>query len=137
MEIKPIRSPEDHADALEEIRRLWDRAVPGTPDGDKLEVLATLVDAYERENIPVPPPDPIEAIRFRMEQSGLGANDLNLILQSKSRARTSEILGKKRRLNLTMIRRLHAKLAIPLEVLVRDYKLKKVRPSPAKKRSAA
>ena len=137
MEIKPIRSPEDHADALEEIRRLWDRAVPGTPDGDKLEVLATLVDAYERENIPVPPPDPIEAIRFRMEQSGLGAKDLNLILQSKSRARTSEILGKKRRLNLTMIRRLHAKLAIPLEVLVRDYKLKKVRPSPAKKRSAA
>lgn len=135
MEIRPIRTHQDHQDALAEIRNLWDRVLPGTPDGDKFEVLATLVDAYERENFPVPPPDPIEAIRFRMEQSGMEPKDLNAILQDKSRARASEILGRKRRLNLKMIRRLHAKLAIPLEVLVRDYKLKKVRP--AKRKSAA
>ena len=135
MDIKPIRTPDDHQAALAEIRRLWDIATPGTPEGDAFEVLATLVDAYEREHHPVPPPDPIEAIRFRMEQSGLDPKDLNTILEDKSRARASEILGRKRRLNLKMIRRLHAKLSIPLEVLVRDYKLKKARPG--KRKSAA
>src|SRR5687768_13346233 len=128
MTIKPIRTADDHHEALAEMRRLWDIATPGTPEGDTFEVLATLVDAYEREHFPIPPPDPIEAIRFRMEQAGLEPKDLNAILQDRSRARASEILGRKRRLNLKMIRRLHAKLAIPLEVLVRDYKLKKVRP---------
>lgn len=135
MDIRPIRTHEDHQEALAELRRLWDHVQPGTPDGDKFEVLATLVDAYEREHFPVPPPDPIEAIRFRMEQADMGPKDLNAILQDKSRARGSEILGRKRRLNLKMIRRLHAKLAIPLEVLVRDYKLKKARP--AKRKSSA
>lgn len=135
MTIKPIRTAEDHQEALAEIRRLWDIAAPGTAEGDTFEVLATLVDAYEREHFPIPPPDPIEAIRFRMEQSGLEPKDLNAILQDRSRARASEILGRRRRLNLKMIRRLHAKLAIPLEVLVREYKLKKARP--AKRKSAA
>jgi HTH-type transcriptional regulator / antitoxin HigA len=122
MDIKPIRSSADHAAALKEIERLWDRARPGTPEGEKFEVLSTLLDAYEREHVPIPTPDPIEAIRFRMEQEGLTTKDLLPIF--KTRARASEIMAKKRRLNLPMIRRLHARLSIPFECLVKDYKLK-------------
>jgi len=122
MDIKPIRTPADHAAALKEIERLWERAQPGTPAGEKFEVLSTLVDAYEREHIEIPTPDPIEAIRFRMEQEGLTTKDLLPIF--KTGARASEIMAKKRRLNLPMIRRLHAKLSIPIECLVKDYKLK-------------
>ncbi len=80
------------------------------------------MDAYEREHFKVPAPDPIEAIRFRMEQEGLTTKDLLPIF--KTRARASEVLAKKRRLNLPMIRRLHAPLSIPIECLVQDYKLK-------------
>jgi HTH-type transcriptional regulator/antitoxin HigA len=122
MDIKPIRTPADHATALKEIERLWDIAQPGTPEGEKFEVLSTLVDAYEREHFEIPTPDPIEAIRFRMEQQGLTTKDLLPIF--KTRARASEVMAKKRRLNLPMIRRLHAKLSIPIECLVKDYKLK-------------
>jgi HTH-type transcriptional regulator/antitoxin HigA len=122
MDIKPIRTAADHAAALEEIERLWDKAEPGTPDGEKFEVLSTLVDAYEREHIEIPAPDPISAIRFRLEQEGLTTKDLIPIL--KSRARVSEVMAKKRRLNLAMIRRLHKKLSIPFESLMREYKLK-------------
>ena len=80
------------------------------------------MDAYEREHIEIPTPDPIEAIRFRMDQEGLTTKDLLPIF--KPRARASEVMAKKRRLNLVMIRRLHAKLSIPIECLVKDYKLK-------------
>ena len=121
MNIKPIHSAADHAASLKEIERLWE-AQPGTPEGDKLEVLATLADAYERAHVDIPTPDPIAAIRFRMEQEGLTTKDLLPIF--KTRARASEIMAKKRRLNLPMIRRLHARLAIPIECLVKDYKLK-------------
>ena len=75
MDIKPIRTPADHTAALKEIERLWDKAQPGTPEGEKFEVLSTLVDAYEREHIEIPTPGPIEAIRFRMEQEGLTTKD--------------------------------------------------------------
>jgi HTH-type transcriptional regulator/antitoxin HigA len=122
MDIKPIRTTADHAAALQEIERLWDKAKAGTREGDKFEVLSTLVDAYEREHIKIPAPDPIEAIRFRMEQEGLTGKDLLPIF--KTRARLSEIMTKKRRLNLAMIRHLHKRLAIPIESLVLDYKLK-------------
>jgi HTH-type transcriptional regulator/antitoxin HigA len=122
MDIKPIRTTADHAAALKEIERLWDRAQPGTPEGEKFEVLSTLVDAYEREHIEIPTPDPIEAIRFRMDQEGLTTKDLLPIF--RTRARASEVMAKKRRLNLPMIRRLHARLAIPFECLVKEYKLK-------------
>ncbi len=122
MNIKPIHTAADHARALKEIERLWDKAEPGTPDGEKFEVLSTLVDAYEREQIKIPSPDPIEAIRFRMDQEGLTAKDL--LPNFKTRARASEVLAKKRRLNLAMIRRLHAQLSIPIECLVSDYKLR-------------
>jgi HTH-type transcriptional regulator/antitoxin HigA len=120
--IKPIRNAEDHAWALQEIDHLWEKVQPGTPDGDRFDVLSALVDAYEREHFEIPPADPIEAIRFRMEQEGLTNKDLIAIF--KTRARVSEILGRRRRLNLTMIRRLHQRLEIPIECLVRDYKLK-------------
>jgi HTH-type transcriptional regulator/antitoxin HigA len=98
MNIKPIRTPIDHTAALKEVERLWDKAQPGTPDGDKFEVLSALVDAYERVHFKIPAPDPIEAIRFRMEQEGLTTKDLLPIF--KTRARASEVMAKKRRLNL-------------------------------------
>src|SRR5215472_10733164 len=132
MNIKPIRTPADHVAALKELDRLWDGAQPGTPDGERFEVLSTLVDAYEREHVQIPRPDPIEAIRFRMEQEGLTTKDLLPIF--KTRARASEIMAKKRRLNLAMIRRLHAKLAIPVECLVQNYRLKTTAGSRSKQR---
>jgi HTH-type transcriptional regulator/antitoxin HigA len=122
MNIKPIRKPADHAAALKELERLWDKARPGTPEGDKFEVLSALVDAYEREHFKIPVPDPIEAIRFRMEQEGLTTKDLLPIF--KTRARASEVMAKRRRLNLGMIRRLHTRLSIPFECLVQEYKLR-------------
>jgi HTH-type transcriptional regulator / antitoxin HigA len=123
MHIKPIRTTRDHAAALKEIERLWDKARPGTPEGDTFEVLSALVDAYEREHVKIPSPDPIAAIRFRMEQEGLTGKDLLLIF--RTRARLSEVMSKRRRLNLPMIRRLHERLSIPIECLVQDYKLKR------------
>jgi HTH-type transcriptional regulator/antitoxin HigA len=122
MDIKPIRTAKDHTWALREIEGLWDKAKPGTAAGDRFEVLSALVDAYEREHVEISAPDPIEAIRFRMEQEGLTNNDLLPIF--KTRARVSEVMGRRRRLNLTMIRRLHERLEIPIECLVKDYKLK-------------
>jgi HTH-type transcriptional regulator/antitoxin HigA len=107
MKLKPIHSKTDHKAALAEIKRLWD-AAPGTPEFEKLEVLATLVDAYERANTPILPPDPIEAIKFRLEHI-LG-----------TRARVAEVLNGRRRLTLAMIRALHRQLAIPLEVLIEE-----------------
>jgi len=115
--IKPIRTKADHIAALAEIERLWD-AKPGTPNGDKLEVLATLADAYERQHTPILPPHPIEAIKFRMEQQGKTRKDLEPILGR--RGRVSEILNGQRSLSLVMIRGLHRELEIPLAVLVAD-----------------
>lgn len=123
MNIKPIRTPADHARALRDLERLWDSAKVGTPAGDAFDVLSTLVDAYEREHLEIPAADPIEAIRFRMEQEGLTRKDLLAIF--KTTARASEVMTKKRRLNLPMIRLLHARLAIPLECLAQPYALKK------------
>jgi HTH-type transcriptional regulator/antitoxin HigA len=122
MDIKPIRTAKDHAWALREIEGLWDKAKAGTPQGDRFDVLSALVDAYEREHFEIPAPDPIEAIRFRMEQEGLTNNDLLPIF--KTRARVSEVMSRRRRLNLAMIRRLHQRLEIPIECLVQDYKLR-------------
>jgi HTH-type transcriptional regulator / antitoxin HigA len=115
--IKPIHTEADHAAALATIERLWD-AKPGTRDGDALEVLATLVDAYERQHTPILPPDPVEAIKFRLEQQGKSRKDLEPILGT--RARVSEVLSGRRKLSLAMIRGLHRALRIPLEVLVAE-----------------
>ena len=116
MEIKPIRTKEDHEKAVKEIERLWG-SPQGSKDGDKLEVLITLVSAYDDEHYPIDPPDPIDAIRFRMEQMRLKRSDLEPLLGS--RARVAEILNRRRRLSMTMIRRLHQNLGIPAEVLIK------------------
>jgi HTH-type transcriptional regulator/antitoxin HigA len=115
-DLKPIRSEADHAAALADVGRLWG-AKAGTPEGDRLDVLATLIDAYEAEHHPMDPPDPIEAIKFRMEQQGLTRRDLEGIIGS--RTRIAEVLGRKRGLSIAMIRRLHERLGISAEVLIR------------------
>ena len=122
MTIKPIHNAADHARALRQLERLWEKAKPGTTDGDTFDILSTLVDAYEREHLAIPAPDPIAAIRFRMDQEGLTNKDLLPIF--KTTARTSEVLTRKRRLNLAMIRRLNERFAIPVECLIQDYELK-------------
>lgn len=115
MDIRPIRTRKDHKAALAELERLWD-AKPGSREHEKLDVLATLVEAYERAHFAFPSPDPIEAIRFRMEQRGLTRADLEPMIGS--RARVSEILNGKRTLTLPMIRALHEGLGIPAEILL-------------------
>src|SRR5438132_8983343 len=113
-DIKPIRTKKDYEAALAEVERLWG-AKSGTPDGDRLDILATLIEAYEAKHYPMDPPDPIEAIKFRMEQQGLTRKDLERVLGS--RTRVSEVLNRKRGLSIDMIRKLHDKLQIPAEVL--------------------
>ncbi len=119
VEVNPIRSEADYEAALAEIERLWG-AKSGTQEGDRLDILATLVDAYESEHHPIDPPDPIEAIKFRIEQQGLTRRDLEAILGT--RARVAEVLNRKRDLSIGMIRRLHDRLGISAEVLIRPVR---------------
>lgn len=114
--VKPIRTNADYEAALREVERLWG-SKSGTAAGDRLDVLATLIDAYEAAHFPMDPPDPIEAIRFRMEQQGLTRKDLEPLLGS--RTRVAEVLNRKRSLSIAMIRRLHEGLGISAEVLIR------------------
>ena len=116
MEIRPIRDKHDHDLALREIERLWG-APEGTARGDRLDVLVSLVEAYESRHFPIDPPDPIDAIRFRLEQQGLDHRALVGVIGSRSRV--YEILRRDRPLSLAMIRRLHEKFGIPAEVLIR------------------
>lgn len=115
-ELKPIRSEKDYEKSLAEVERLWG-AKSGTSEGDRLDVLATLIDAYEARHFPMDPPDPIEAIKFRMEQQGLTRKDLEPIIGT--RTRVAEVLNRKRGLSISMIRRLHDRLGISAEVLIR------------------
>jgi len=119
MNIKPIKSEKDYTATLSQIEKLID-ALPNTPQMDELEVLTTLIEAYEEQHYKIDAPDPIEAIKFRMEQEGLKQKDLVSIVGSKSRV--SEILNKKRKLTIEMIRNLHKQLHIPVESLFLDYK---------------
>ena len=132
--LKPLKTEKDYENALVELERLWG-AETGTPAGDRLEVLATLIDVFEAEHCPMDPPDPIEAIKFRLEQEGLSRQDLVRVLGSRSRV--SEILNRQRRLTLSMIRRLSDELHIPASALIPDYRLRKVHGSrkPRKRRS--
>jgi HTH-type transcriptional regulator/antitoxin HigA len=114
-EIRPIRTNADYEEALAEVERLWG-AKSGTPKGDRLDVLATLIEAYEDRHFPIDPPDPIEAIKFRMEQQGLTRRDLEVLIGTRSRI--TEVLSRKRALSIAMIRRLHEKLGISAEVLI-------------------
>ena len=116
MTLRPIRSEADYEAALERAAELMD-AAPGTPETDELDVLATLIERYEDEQTPVPPPDPIDAVLFRLEQAGRPTQDLRGIL-GVSRGRVSELLNRKRRLSIDMIRALVDELDIPAEVLV-------------------
>lgn len=115
MEIKPIKNERDYRKVLKEIDGLMD-ARPNTPEGDRLDVLVTLVDVWEEKHWPIDLPDPVEAILFAMEQRGLSRRDLEPFIGS--RARVAEVLNHKRPLTLPMIRRLHQGLRIPAEVLI-------------------
>ncbi len=118
MNIKPIRTKKDYEQALARLEVIFD-SKKGTDEGDELEILGMLIENYENENFPVGFPDPVEAIKFRMEQLGYNQTDLANVVGLKSRA--SEILNRKRKLSLEMIRQLHDKLNIPTEVLIQAY----------------
>jgi HTH-type transcriptional regulator/antitoxin HigA len=115
-ELKPIRTKADYKEAMAEVEQLWG-APSGTAEGDRLDVLVTLIEAYEARHFPMDPPDPIAAIQFRMEQQGLTRKDLEPLIGS--RARVAEIMNRKRNLSIDMIRRLHDQLGISAEVLIR------------------
>jgi len=116
--MKVIKTRSEYNKALKRLEQIFE-AKPNTPKGDELELLSLLVDKYEKEQFPISMPDPIEAIKFRMEQMGYSQKDLAQIIGLKSRA--SEILNKKRPLTLEMIRSIHNKLNIPTQVLIQQY----------------
>lgn len=115
-DVRPIRNEDDYEIALADVAALWG-AAGGTPEGDRLDVLATLIDVYEARHYPMDPPDPVEAIKFRMEQQGMTRKDLEDIIGT--RTRIAEVLNRKRSLSIGMIRRLHDRLGISAEVLIR------------------
>ncbi len=117
MQIRPIHTEADYQNALDRIEEIFD-AKPGSIEGDVLEILEILVDEYEKKNFPIEAPKPVKAIKFRMEQLGMGQKDLAKIFGSKSRA--SEILSGKRSLSLRQIKVLYRKLGIPAEVLIQE-----------------
>ncbi|HMN27518.1 MAG TPA: hypothetical protein PKE45_05125 [Caldilineaceae bacterium] len=119
MKLKPIRSDEDYEAALQEIDQLWD-AVEGTPESDTLEILVTLVEAYEQGRYELPPPDPIQAIEYFMESRGWTCKELEPYIGS--RGRVSEVLNRKRPLTITMIRNLEGATGIPASILIQPYK---------------
>lgn len=130
--IKPIRNDEDHETALAEIEALWN-TTPGTPDADRLDVLMTLVEAYEEEHHPILPPDPIDLLDHVIDARGLSRRDLEPYLGS--RARVSEILNRRRPLSLEMIRKLQNGLGLPAAVLVQPYDLRPSDSAPIPARS--
>ena len=123
MDVTPIKTEADFRTALAEIERLWD-AEPETPEGDRLDILMTLVEVYERRHHPMPPADPIAAIEFMMEQRGMTRADLVPIIGSSGRV--SEVLNRRRPLSLSMIRRLSEELRIPPEILIQLYDLQRL-----------
>lgn len=118
MTIRPIKTEKDYERALQRLEFIFD-AKPSTVEGDELEILGILIDEYEQSHFPIDLPDPIEAVKFRMEQMGYTQSDLAEVIGLKSRA--SEVLNKKRKLSLNMIRNLHNKMNIPTEVLIQPY----------------
>jgi HTH-type transcriptional regulator/antitoxin HigA len=122
MEFRPLRTEGNYEAALKEIENLWGSPY-GSSEGDRMEVLVPLVEAYEEKHYPIEPPDPIEAILHQMESQGLNRRDLEPLLGS--RGRVSEILNRKRPLSIEMIRNLHAGLGISADVLVQPYELRR------------
>src|SRR5580700_1855814 len=130
MDISPIRSDQDYQVALARIESLMD-AVPGSTDEDALDVLATLVEAYEKRICPIEPPDPIDALRYYMESRGITTLQLQACIGS--RARVNEVLNRRRALTINMIRKLNANLGIATEILIRPYALS----GPTRRRTSA
>lgn len=120
MDIRPIKNDQDYQAALREVESLFD-ALPNTPAGDRLDILTTLIEAYEAQHYELPPPDPIEAILYHLDSRGLTRRALEPYIGS--RGRVSEVLNRKRPLTLEMIRGLHTGLGIPAEILIQPYKL--------------
>ena len=118
MTIKPIKTKKDYHRALARLEKVFD-SKPRTKEGDELEILSLLIEKYEDEHFPIGFPDPVEAIKFRMEQLNYSNNDLAEVIGLKSRV--SEILNKKRKLSISMIRKLHEALRIPTDILVQEY----------------
>ncbi len=118
MNIKPVKTEKDYKEAMERLEVIFD-AKPGTPAADELEILSVLIDNYERSNFPIDLPDPIEAIKFRMEQMNYTNKELAEVIGFKGRV--SEILNRKRKLSINMIRKLHEIMQIPTDVLVQEY----------------
>jgi HTH-type transcriptional regulator/antitoxin HigA len=121
MKVRPVKTETDYRAALAEIERLFD-ARPGTTAGDRLEILTTLVEAYEEAHDPMPAPDPVEAIRYAMESRGLSGDDLVPYLGSRQRVK--DVLNRKRPLTLYMIRRLHDGLGVSADILIRPIRVK-------------
>lgn len=119
-DLKPIRTEADYEHAMEQLENLWGSKL-GTPEGDRLDILATLIDAYEAKHHAMDPPDPIEAIKFRMEQQGLARKNLESMIGPRNRV--AEVLNRKRGLSIEMIRQLNKQLGIPADVLIRPSKL--------------
>jgi HTH-type transcriptional regulator/antitoxin HigA len=118
VEVNPIHNDADHKAAVAEIERLWG-AAPGTPEGDKLDILVTLVDAYEEKRWPIEAADPVEALTYAIEEMGHSQSELANLLGSRSRA--SEVLNRKRGLTVEMIHKISTAWHIPAAVLVRPY----------------
>jgi HTH-type transcriptional regulator/antitoxin HigA len=118
MEIKLIKTKKDYQQALARLEEIFD-ARPNTAKGDELEILSMLIEKYENKHFPIEIPDPVEAIKFRMEQMGMNQSDLSEVVGLKSRA--SEILNRKRKLSIEMIRKLNTAMNIPLDVLIQPY----------------
>lgn len=118
MSIKPVKTKKDYQEAMNRLEQIFDSR-PGTREGDELDILSMLVEKYEDEHFPIEAPDPIEAIKFRMEQMGYKQKDLEKVIGYKGHV--SEILNRKRKLTIEMVRNLHNKLRIPLEALVQVY----------------
>lgn len=115
MNIKPIKTENDYNKALKRIEEIWDAKI-NTKEGDELEILAILVEAYEEKHYPISEPDPVEAIKFRLDQMGLTQKDLAKLIGSN---RASEVLNKKRNLSVSMIKVIHEKLNLPVELLIK------------------
>ncbi len=120
MNIRPIKTEKDYEEALAEIEKIFD-ASPGTPEGDRLDILVTLVEVYEDKHYGIPEPDPIEALNYYMESRGLSRKDLEPYIGT--RARVSEVLNRKRPLTLRMIQKLNINLGISADVLIRSYSI--------------
>jgi HTH-type transcriptional regulator / antitoxin HigA len=128
MQVSPIKTELDYAAAMRRIEAVWG-AAPGTPEGDELDVLVTLAEAYERQNYPIALPDPVEAIKFRLEQEGKDYRALIGVIGQ--RTRVYEVMRRARPLSLNMIRKLHSQLAIPAEVLIQPARKSARKPSRA------